>query len=250
MLRNLNKSASGKRILGTPNVGILASQIISETATGDSGAGLLYDEALSNGGKQLRVRVTSLPGSGSLFVYENGAFELTGAADGSYSIGYDYYVDNVLTGSDTATFSVGVSSATAAGATITGTSSLSAGSAQGQINATANGANLTATSSLLAGSASGSSVVNATASGATLIASSSIVAGLATGGAAGDAVAQGATITGIASIFGGGATGQRHATANGATLTGLSAIFAGAANDSEWPVVILLRGNQTITLRG
>ena len=114
MLRNLNKSSGGRRILGVPHVGIIASQIISETATGDNGAGLLYDEALVNSGKQLRLYVTSAPSSGTLFAHENGSFELDGAADGSYTIGYQYFVDNVLGGSDTATVTVGAANASAA----------------------------------------------------------------------------------------------------------------------------------------
>lgn len=133
MLRNLNESSGGRRVLGTPNVGLLASQIISETATGDNGAGLLYDEAQVNAGKQLRISITSSPISGSLFVYENGSFELTGAADGSYAIGYQYYVDNVLGGSDTATVTVGAANASASAGTGTATGSGTGGAATGQV---------------------------------------------------------------------------------------------------------------------
>lgn len=133
MLRNLNQSSGGRRILGVPHVGIIASQIISETATGDQGAGLLYDEALVNTGKQLRLNVTSTPSSGSLFVHENGSFELTGAADGSYTIGYQYFVDNVLGGSDTATVTVGISNASASAGTGTSTGSGTGGVATGQV---------------------------------------------------------------------------------------------------------------------
>ena len=131
MLRNLNKSSGGRRILGTPNVGLLASQIISETATGDNGAGLLYDEALANTNKQLRLNITSTPSSGSLFVYENGSFELTGAADGSYAISYQYFVDNVLGGSDTATVTVGAANASASAGTGTSIGIGSGGRARG-----------------------------------------------------------------------------------------------------------------------
>ena len=133
MLRNLNKSSGGRRILGTPNVGLLASQIISETATGDNGAGLLYDEALANTAKQLRLNITSTPPSGSLFVYENGSFELTGVADGSYAISYQYFVDNVLGGSDTATVTVGAANASASAGTGTSTGSGTGGAATGQV---------------------------------------------------------------------------------------------------------------------
>lgn len=142
MLRNLNESSGGRRVLGTPNVGLLASQIISETATGDNGAGLLYDEALANTNKQLRLNITSTPASGSLFVYENGSFELTGAADGSYAISYQYFVDNVLGGSDTATVTVGAANASASAGTGTSTGSGTGGAATGQVagyGATADG---------------------------------------------------------------------------------------------------------------
>ena len=144
MLRNLNKSSGGRRILGVPHVGIIASQIISETATGDNGAGLLYDEALVNSGKQLRLYVTSAPSSGTLFAHENGSFELDGAADGSYTIGYQYFVDNVLGGSDTATVTVGAANASAADGGV-GTS---AGSGSGGL-ATVGAANASAAISAL-----------------------------------------------------------------------------------------------------
>jgi len=113
MLRSLNKVSSGKRILGTWNVGIDSSIISSETATGDNGAGLLYDDSLlgSNAGKELRVHITNYTGSPSaLFVYENGAIEIIGESNGSYTISYDVYADNVLVAADTASISVGEAS--------------------------------------------------------------------------------------------------------------------------------------------
>jgi hypothetical protein len=133
MLRNLNQSSGGRRILGVPQVGILAATIASQTATGDNGAGLLYDEAINpaNTGKQLRLVVTSPPSAGVFFAYENGSFDFSGAPDGSYSIGYNVLADNVLFGSDTATVAVGAVSATAPGVTLTGTASIFAGSASG-----------------------------------------------------------------------------------------------------------------------
>lgn len=161
MLRNLNKSSGGRRILGVPHVGIIASQIISETASGDNGAGLLYDEALANAGKQLRVKVTSSPASGSLFVYENGSFELIGASDGSYSLGYQWYSDNVLGGSDVATFTVGAVSGIASGGTGTSTGSGSGGDAVGSAVGAANapGETGTSTGSGTGGEAVGGAVV-------------------------------------------------------------------------------------------
>jgi hypothetical protein len=184
MLRNLNQSSGGRRILGVPQVGILAATIASQTATGDNGPGLLYDESINpaNAGKQLRLVVTSPPSAGVFFAYENGSFDFSGAPDGSYSVGYNVLADNVLIGSDTATFTVGAVSATAPGVTLTGTSSILAGGATGGAagDASAPGAALSGVSSISAGSATGNQ--DATAPGATLTGSSSIAAGAASNG--------------------------------------------------------------------
>lgn len=206
MLRNLNVTTGGRRILGVPDVGILAATIASQTASGTNGAGLLYDESINpaNSGKQLRIAITSAPGSGTLFVYENGAFDFDGAANGTYSIGYDWYADDVLGGSDTATVIVGATDGGSAGATLTGASSLTAGAASGTSVGTANGVTLTGSSTISAGSASGGS---------------GIVHGAATG----------TTLTGISGIAAGQASGNVNAAASGATLTGSSAIDPGTA---------------------
>jgi len=206
MLRNLNVTTGGRRILGVSDVGILAATIASETASGTNGAGLLYDESVNpaNSGKQLRIAITSAPGSGTLFVYENGAFDFDGAANGTYSIGYNWYADDVLGGSDTATVIVGAADGSAAGATLTGTSSLTAGAASGTSVGTANGVTLTGSSTISAGSATGGS---------------GIVHGTATG----------SMLTGTSGIASGQASGNVNATASGATLTGSSAIDPGTA---------------------
>ena len=148
MLRNLIRlSASGKPIYGTPDIGIDAAQIIAETATGDQGPGLLYDDALANTGKQLRVKITSWSGApGTLFVYENGSILVDGQADGAYVIGYDreaWAADGgVVTISDTATVTIGpVNASAGAGAGIS-TGSGTGGAASvtvGAVNATADG---------------------------------------------------------------------------------------------------------------
>lgn len=159
MLRNLNQASSGRRILGVPQVGILAATIASQTATGDNGAGLLYDESVNpvNSGKQLRLVVTSSPAAGVFFAYENGSFDFYGAPDGSYSIGYNVLADKVLISSDTATVTVGAAGATAPGVTLTGASSISAGTAAGGGTgaSTAPGASLTGSSTISAGAAGG-----------------------------------------------------------------------------------------------
>lgn len=230
MLRNLNVTTGGRRILGVPDVGILAATIASETASGTNGPGLLYDEASNpaNAGKQLRIDITSLPGSGTLFVYENGAFDFDGAANGTYSIGYDWYADDVLGGSDSASVVVGAADGSASGATLTGTSTLTPGSAQGTAAGTAPGATVTGASSLSAGSATGGSgAVDGSAAGATLTGPGSLSAGSASGTAPG--TAPGMNLSGASSLSAGGASGTANASAPGVTLTGASDLSSGSA---------------------
>ena len=256
MLRNCNRSIAGRRILGTPNVGILAATIVAETASGDNGPGLLYDEALANAGKQLRAKITSYTGTpGKLFVFENGSILVEGESDGAYVIGYDVLADNVTIKSDTASVTVGSIHATAPGASLSGSSNLAAGSASGQQNATVPGANLSGTSTLQSGSAAGqqtgtapganlsgtsnlqpgsaSGQNNAAAPGASLQGSSTLQPGSATGGQSGDASAPGASLSGSGTIQPGNATGQQNATAPGANLQGASSLQPGPAGGDQ-----------------
>lgn len=233
MLRNLLRlSASGKPIYGTPDIGLLASQIISETATGDQGPGLLYDEALAQTGRQLRVKITSYSGtSGKLFVFENGSILIDGEADGAYTIGYDWEAwasdGSVNTGSDTASVSIGQVNATAPAANVTGTGTISAADATGEASATAPAANVTGTGSISAGQPS--SEQNATAPDANVTGTSSISAPDATGGGSGDATAPAANVTGSSSIDAGQAVGEQNAMAPAANVTGAGLISAGDA---------------------
>lgn len=229
ILRNLNVTTGGRRTLGVPDVGILAATIASETATGDQGPGLLYDESINpaNAGKYLRVRITTLPSAGNLFVYENGAIDFNDAPDGVYIIGYDWDADDVFGGSDTATIVVGSVNAAATGATLSGASTLTPGSAQGTSAGTAPGATLSGASGLSAGSASGTA--SGTAPGANLAGSSSISPGIAPGGGVVDGSASGATLTGTSGLAAGSASGNVSSAAPGATLAGTSSLDAGAA---------------------
>jgi hypothetical protein len=122
--------------------------------------------------------------------------------------------------------SSGAVDATAPGATLTGSASLSAGSATGETNASAAGATLTGSSSIEPGSASGSGA----APGADLTGSATLSAGSASG--EGNAAAPGATLSGDASISGGSATGESNATAPGAALDGSASISTGGASGS------------------
>ena len=105
-----NLRATGQRWLGTPYNGILASQILAETETGDHGPGALYNEAQQAEyvGKRLRMRVSNYPTVGTLRVEENGSYTGTGLSSGSNVFSYTLYVDGVLqAGSATLTINVG-----------------------------------------------------------------------------------------------------------------------------------------------
>lgn len=227
MLRNLNVTTGGRRILGTPYVGILAEQIAADTATGDSGPGLLYDESINPlyAGKLLRLRVATPPSAGNLFVWEDGQHEFTDAPDGSYSLVYERFVDNVSIGMDTATYLVGLLDATFAGATLTSATSISAGALSGEQSATLAGETLTAASSITAGAMSGAQ--NAALASATLTATATIAAGAMTGGVAGDATLSGTSLFSTGSISPGALDGQRHGAITGAELVAQASIIAG-----------------------
>lgn len=244
----------GALVIGDVGGGVLAEDIPS---TGDDGPPYAYNDLAFPGdnGKEICGRITTWPSAGALYAYEDTSFTFTGAPDGSYTFQYQLYVDYVAVGSPTTVaLTVGATSATASGATLTGTSSLTAGAATGQISAIADGATLTGTSSLTPGGATGVSAgtapgatltgtasmsagaatgqVNAAAAGATLTGTSSLSAGAAEGTAPG--VAPGATLTALANIVGGSATGQQSATASGVTLTALATLTAGAASALQY----------------
>jgi len=201
MLRNLNKSSGGRRILGVPTVGILASTIAANTATGDNGPGLLYDDSLlaGNAGKQLRCMITGYTGTLSkLFVYEDGSFTLTGEADGSFTISYSVYADNAFVKTDTASATVGTVNASALAGTGTSTGSGSGGT-------------------VTAGSGSG-----ATATSGTGISTGSGSGGEATGASAGSGSATDGTGTSTGTGSGGSASAGSGPDANTSSGTGTS----------------------------
>ena len=208
MLRNLLRlSASGKPIYGTPDIGIDAAQIISETSTGDQGPGLLYDDALSNSGKQLRAKITSWSGTaGTLFVFENGSILVDiSQADGSYVIGYDreaWASDGSLsTISDTATVTIGpVNASVGAGEGIS-TGAGSGGSATGIINSDASGGAGTSTGTGSGGDPAGGAGTNASTAAGTGTSTGFGSGGTAVGDANGSA--PGGTGTGAGSGIGG-----------------------------------------------
>jgi len=245
MLRNLNKSAGGRRILGTPYVGLLASQIIVETATGDSGPGLLYDEAQANAGKQLRIRITSLPSAGTLFVRENGDFEFTGAPDGVYSIGYAVDADNVQIKTDTASLTVGAVNGAVGAGVGTGAGSGTGGDAVGQSGTPGVAGGGTGTGT---GSGSGGDGVGQTVGAGTVASGTGTGTGSGTGGdpsAQNSANDPGGTGTSTGSGTGGAAIGGSPVSAAipGASGTGIG---SGTGGNAGQP---LLSSNQRFIVK-
>jgi hypothetical protein len=95
MLRNLNTSSSGRRILGVPTVGVLGSTVAGEVG---GVAGLLFNDVASGSlfGDLVRAEVLThnLP-DGTLFVWEDGSFSVVGAPDGVYTLFYRLWVNGV-----------------------------------------------------------------------------------------------------------------------------------------------------------
>ncbi len=175
--------------------------------------------------------VTSLPGSGTVVFDDDGGFEHTGAADGTYSTVFDLFTwaqggPVTAHGAETITTTFG-STSTASGVTVTAAASLVAGTASGQIAASASGATVVGAASLVAGSGTGQSA--ATAAGVTLAGAASLLAGSAAG--QGTSVAPGVTISTTAALFPGSASGQFGATAAGVTLSAAVSVRPGTATN-------------------
>jgi len=94
-------------LFGVPGLGVRGDAIPS---TGTHGPGLLYqyvqpgDEA-----KEFSLVLTSVPTVNvtSLFVWEDSGFKFVVTQDGIYTIGYDWYIDGVSQGADTAQIIIG-----------------------------------------------------------------------------------------------------------------------------------------------
>lgn len=98
-LRNLNRPGIRGRVLGTPYVGVLGSEIPS---TGLYGPSYLYNDlAPEDMDKRISGPVTLWPSTGNLKVFENGEFEFTPAQDGSEYFEYQLKVLDVPIGSPT-----------------------------------------------------------------------------------------------------------------------------------------------------
>jgi len=176
-LRNLNRTYTRGRVLGTPHTGVTGANIPS---AGTNGAGYVYNDLALPGdaAKEICGRITTWPSTGVLRAYEDTSFIYTPVGDGAQSFQYQLYVDGVAIGSpQSVTLNIGSGSATALGATLSGTSSI------------------------IAGLASGNSAVDGIAFGATLTGDGIIIAGAAIGQASG--VAPGCNLVGVSIIIGG-----------------------------------------------
>ena len=176
--------------------------------------------------------VTSLPGSGTVVFDDDGGFEHTGAADGSYATVFNLFTwaqggPVTAHGAETITTTFG-STSTASGATLTAAASLIAGTASGAVGASAAGVQLSAAAGLLPGTATGQRA--ATAAGATLVAAAGLLAGGAAGEGAG--TAPGVLLAAAASLLAGAASGQASATAAGVTLTAAASLVRDTASGS------------------
>jgi hypothetical protein len=119
--------------------------------------------------------------------------------------------------------------ASAPGASLTGTGTLTPGSAQGQGNASTPGANLSGAGSIAPGGAAGS--VNATAPGAALNGTGNVAPGTANGTS--NAAAPGVNLAGTGNLSPGNATGVLPpGTAPGTALSGSGALSSGGATGS------------------
>ena len=114
---------SGAVLCGDRGLGITGAVIRATTGTGVHGPGILYGcwDNSGDDAKEFRALLTGAPSSGTLFVYEDGSFSLFGAADGAYTVPFDFYVDGVLAGSTSFTLFIGSvnGSATASIASVT-----------------------------------------------------------------------------------------------------------------------------------
>ena len=122
---------AGACVVGDRGLGVLGSVIRSTTATGAHGAGFLYNDwASGDDAKEFRGLIVTPPASGTLVAYEDGSFDFTAPADGSYSFTYRLFVDGVDLGTAVASFTVGAGSgviaavAGAAAVTYTGTAAV------------------------------------------------------------------------------------------------------------------------------
>jgi hypothetical protein len=90
MWRNMNETAGGRPIFGTPFVGLLGSEILAATGSGPNGPGAMFNDGLAVGSRY-RMLLED-PGSFPGIVYEDGSIEATASVSTTYRL----YEDNLL----------------------------------------------------------------------------------------------------------------------------------------------------------
>ena len=102
--------------------GATGAEIVANTATGDHGAGYLFNDVDSGDeAKEFRGLIVTPPSGGTFFADEDGSFSMV-APDGSYTFVYRLYVDGVDLGTATASVTIG------SAGSVTGSSSVALGS--------------------------------------------------------------------------------------------------------------------------
>lgn len=90
---------AGACVVGDRGLGVLGSVIRADTAAGTHGAGYLYNDwEAGDDAKEFRGLIVTPPASGTLVAYEDGSFDFTAPADGSYSFTYRLFVDGADAG--------------------------------------------------------------------------------------------------------------------------------------------------------
>lgn len=95
-------------VIGEVGFGILGKDVAALTGSGTDGGGVLAND-LDPGDDEveLMAELVTPPSAGSLFLWPDGRFSLTGAADGAYSFTYRLTADGVDRGTSTGTVNVG-----------------------------------------------------------------------------------------------------------------------------------------------
>ena len=99
---------AGKAVYGNSGLGVTGMVIRATTATGDHGAGYLYNDWDSgDDDKEFQGLIITPPSAGVFVPYEDGSFKFSDAPDGVYQIGYRLIVDGENHGDATVTITIG-----------------------------------------------------------------------------------------------------------------------------------------------
>lgn len=151
---------SGAMVCGDRGLGVLGSTILADTATGDHGAGYLYNDVdPGDEGKEFRGLIVTPPSAGTFFAYEDGSFSLV-APDGAYTFVYKLYVDGVDLGNATASVTIGGAATASASLNLTLDSAMFSGTASSTTSGVSASLAVTLNDSVFAGAASVSPVAS------------------------------------------------------------------------------------------